>query len=69
MIVVATNLTVKDARLVEQLLISCYTLDYLDNARREIAVNNLPAYYNYMNSIKSLYSGIAEDELLNLLER
>ena len=69
MVVVATGLSVKEAKATEQVLISAYTLDYLDNARREIAAGNLPGYWDYMNSVTQIIGSVTEDELMNLMGR
>ena len=53
----------------KQALISTYTLNYLVNARREIAVRNIGKFQDYMGSIAEIYEGIIEDELLNLMMR
>ena len=53
----------------EQALISTYTLNYLVNARREIAVRNLGKFQDYIGSIAAIFEGVAEDELLNLMMR
>ena len=57
----------KEAKVAEQVLISAYTLSYLDNARREIAVGNLPGYWDYMSSIAQIIGSVTEDELMNLI--
>ena len=67
MVVVATGLSTKEAKVAEQVLISAYTLSYLDNARREIAVGNLPGYWDYMSSIAQIIGSVTEDELMNLI--
>ncbi len=67
--VVATGLTVMEARTLEQTLISTYRIDYLENARREIAVGNVSMFKNYLTAINQIISGIPEDEIMNLMER
>ena len=69
MIVVATGLSIEEAKVTEQVLISAYTLSYLDNARREIAVGNLNNYTNYLSAVTQIINGVTEDELRNLMER
>ncbi|MGM9636901.1 MAG: RHS repeat-associated core domain-containing protein [Eubacteriales bacterium] len=69
MTVVATGLNIQEAKLMEQSLISAYTLDYLDNARREIAVGNLSAYESYIDAVIQIYGSVSEDELKNLMGR
>ena len=56
-----------EAKVAEQVLISAYTLSYSDNARREIAVGNLPGYWDYMSSIAQIIGSVTEDELMNLI--
>ena len=67
--VVATNLSVLEAKATEQVIISAYTLSYLDNARREIAVGNIGKYKDYMEAIVEIFGSAAEDELMNLMGR
>ena len=69
MTVVATGLTVPEAQKAEQALISAYTLKYLDNARREIAVGNLQKFKKNIISVVELFRGLTEDELMNLMGR
>ena len=64
-----TGLTKVEARIMEQLLISAYTMQNLDNARREIAVGNISGFAGSMNNIINIFSGAAESELLSLMER
>ena len=64
-----TGLTKLEARVMEQVLISAYTMDSLDNARREIAVGKISGFAGHMDNIISIYEGVAEDELLNLMGR
>ena len=69
MTVVASGMNKIEARLMEQTLISAYTLKNLDNARREISKGNLAGYNNNIGKIVSIFNGIQENELLNLMER
>ena len=69
MTVVSTGLSIEEAKVTEQTLISTYTLDYLDNARREIAAKNLPAYNSYMGSVLQIVAGIHAEALMELLGR
>ena len=59
----------EQAMAAEQALISTYTLNYLVNARREIAVRNLGKFQDYIGSIAAIFEGVAEDELMNLMMR
>ena len=65
--VVATGLTVDEARLLEQSLISAYTLEALTNRRREIAIMKLNNFNDKMDVIISLISGYHEDEYREML--
>ncbi len=65
--VVASGLTLDEARLVEQILISAFTLDHLENARREIAVGHINAYHQYMGAATEIFAGATENGLLALL--
>ena len=67
-IAVVTGLTIGEARIVEQLLISAYTLEALENHRREIGVNKLSSV-NITDYIISLEMGVAESEMLCLMEQ
>ena len=67
--IVATGLNKPEAKIMEQTLISAYTLDYLDNARREIAVGNLAGYKDNMDAVIKIFGSITEDELMNLMGR
>lgn len=64
-----TNLTVDEARVVEQLLISTYTLDNLLNARREISQKKIGSFTNSIHNTVKLFENLAEDEALNLMGR
>lgn len=59
-----TNLTVSEARYVEQLLISTYTLENLLNARREISIQKLDSFKNSTDNVLKLFANLAEDEVL-----
>ena len=67
MLVLASGLTREQAMLLEQVLISAYSLSYLENARREIAVGNVGKYHNYMTAVSEIVQGIAEVDLINLI--
>ena len=58
-----------DARIVEQLLISAYTLDNLSNARREIAKGKVHNAAGRIKNIARIIGGARESELLSLMER
>lgn len=64
-----TGLTIKEARITEQILISSYGLSNLVNARREIAVGNVAGFSKYMGNTIKMFGNLAEDELLNLMGR
>ena len=65
----ATNLSRYEARILEQTLISAYTKENLDNARREIAVGNLDKAKGNFDNIICIFSGVAESDLLTLMGR
>lgn len=64
-----TGLTKPEARALEQILISSYTLNNLANARREIAVGNVRGFAGKIGNVISLFGGAVEDEFLNLMGR
>ena len=61
------NRTISGA--MEQILISAYTIQNLDNARREIAKGNVNGFKSKMNNIINIFGGATESELLNLMGR
>ena len=65
----ATGLTEKEARLVEQSLISAYSLYYLYNMRREIARRNISKFNIYYKKLKQLYGSISDEGINRLLEK
>ena len=67
MLVLASGLTKEQAMLLEQILISSYSLSYLENARREIAVGNVSKYQSYMTAVSELIHGATETDLMNLI--
>ena len=67
--VVITGLTVDEARVFEQLLISTYTLNNLDNARREISAGKLGQFSQSIGNAISIFEGAIENEYLCLMER
>ncbi|MBQ7551651.1 MAG: GIY-YIG nuclease family protein, partial [Bacteroidales bacterium] len=64
-----SGLTKHEARAIEQMLISAYSLDNLSNARREISVGNVGGFAGKIGKIINLFGSVAEDELLNLMGR
>ena len=69
MVIIASNLTKTEARAMEQIIISSYTLDNLINARREIAVGNVKGFTGKIKNVISIFGGVIEDEFLNLMGR
>ena len=69
MTVVFSGLTDKQAVLTEQILISAFTLEHLDNARREISAGRIAAFKAEVSSVAELLGGFAEDEIMNLGRR
>ena len=64
-----SDLSKSEARMMEQLLISAYTLENLANARREISVGNIAGFSNKMGNIVGIFDGAVESELLDLMGR
>ena len=64
-----SGLTRFEARAMEQALISAYSLENLINARREIATGNVGGFAGKIGNIISIFDGVVEDELLNLMGR
>lgn len=64
-----SGLTITEARAMEQVLISSYSLSNLSNARREIAVGNVSGFAGKMQNIISIFVGSVESDLLNLMGR
>lgn len=64
-----TGLTRIEAQVMEQIVISTYIIQNLDNARREIAVGNISGFTGKMNNIINIFGGVTESELLNLMGR
>ena len=64
-----SGLTKAEARAMEQVLISAYSLDNLSNARREIAVGNVSGFAGRIGNIVSIFGGAVEDEFLDLMGR
>ena len=67
MTVVVTGLTKDEAMLWEQTIISAYTLGYLENARREIAVKNVGKYRGYMGAVTELITGLPAGDIYDLI--
>lgn len=51
----------------EQALISAYTLEYLDNMRREIAVGKFSGFSGKFGNILELFGEALESEVLDFL--
>ena len=67
MIVVLTGLSYVEARAWEQALISFFTLDALENARREIAVKNVTAATAEIIRGSEILAGYYETDITDLL--
>ena len=65
--VVLTGLTKDESILWEQTLISGFSLIYLENARREIAVRNVGKFASYMGSVAELLLDVPSDSLEQLI--
>ena len=66
MTVIMSGLTKDYARFIEQILISAFTLSYLENARREISVRNIEKYNCYLNAAVEVFSA-SEFDLWDLI--
>ena len=60
-------MTIEQAEVMEQTLISTYTLENLENLRREIGRKNLPLFETEIYFV-GLELSVAESEILCLLE-
>lgn len=69
MVKIVSGLTKVEARAMEQLIISAYTLENLANARREIAAGNVSGFAGKIENVISIFGGAIEDEYLNLMGR
>ena len=71
--VIMTGLTVDEARVVEQLLISTYVMGKLGgdllNTRREISIRNLKKYIKDFHILVGLVEGYNESEILCAMGR
>lgn len=64
-----TGLTKTEARVMEQVLISAYSLENLSNARREIAAGNINGFAGKIDNIISIFGGSMESEIMSLMGR
>ena len=67
--IIATGLTKDEARVLEQVVISAYTISYLENARREIGKGNLSNFRKYLSAASDVLCGAAEEALFSLMGR
>ena len=67
MVVLITGLTKDQAMLWEQFVISAYTVNYLENARREISVRNVPKFESYINSVTEIYTGMSGSDVIDFI--
>ena len=65
--VVLTGLTKDESTLWEQTLISGYSIAYLENARREIAVRNVGKFASYIGSVAEMLLDISSDSIEQLI--
>ena len=68
MTVLVTGLTKEQAMAWEQVIISAYTICYLENARREIAVENVGKFQNYMSAVAELITGLPASHIYELIK-
>ena len=66
--VVMTGLDYRSARATEQMMISAYTLDALDNSRREISRKNVNGFLDQSYRTIELMQGTATNQTLNMLD-
>ena len=69
MTVIAAGFERTEARIMEQVLISTFTLQYLDNACRKIAVKNIEKYRENIYNVIEIFSGAIESDILSLMGR
>lgn len=69
MTVIVAGFERTEAQIMEQVLISTFTLQYLDNARREIAVKNIEKYRENIYNVIEIFSGAIESDILSLMGR
>ena len=69
MVVLLTGLTKNEAMMWEQVFISAYTVIYLENARREIAIKNIPKFKSYVYAVTEILTGIPGSELYEFISR
>jgi hypothetical protein len=65
--VFATGLTYNESKVLEQVLISAYTIQHLENARREIAAGRVDEFAEYLEKVCSLIEGYLESDFLDLM--
>ena len=69
MTVLVTGLTREQAILWEQTIISAYTLHYLENARREIAVRNVGKFQSYLCAVTEIVTDLPASDILELITK
>ena len=69
MTVIVAGFERTEARIMEQVLISTFTLQYLDNARRERAVKNIEKYRENIYNVIEIFSWAIESDILSLMGR
>ena len=67
MTVIASGLTLYEARLMEQVVISAYTIIYLENARNEIARGKIGQFKQYIGAVAEIFVGTTEQGIWGLL--
>ena len=68
MTVLVTGLTKENAMLWEQTIISAYTLCYLENARREIAVKNTEKYRSHLGAVTEIITGLPANDIIEFIK-
>ena len=69
MTVLLTGLTMEEARIYEQIIISAYTRDYLENARREISVANVSKFTKYVFAATEILTGLPAEDILKMITK
>jgi len=65
--VLVTGLSKEKAITWEQTLISAFTLGYLENARREIAIKNTGKFEIYLSAVSEIITGVPADHIKQLI--
>lgn len=68
LVIIFSGLTEREARAAEQLVISAYTISYLDNIRREIAIKRIDQQYTkYVEALCHIWAGTSLEAAIALM--